>query len=158
VGLTVLDAGVIVAVLDASDMHHRAAIEALRAIQADGDSLLLPTSAFAECLVWPFRAGDWAVAAAEALIDALPVTVVAADRSIGRAAARLRAEHGNALRLPDALVVATALGSRASRILTTNRGWPVLEVPVQVVGEPLQDDAPRRPARRSRHEGEHAGG
>lgn len=144
-GLTVLDAGVIVAALDASDVHHRAAIDAVRAIQADGDSLLLPASSFAECLVWPFRAGDQAVSAVEALIDTLPLIVTPADRSTARTAARLRARHGNALRLPDALVVATAIEADASRILTTDRGWPVLEVPVRVVGEPAEQPVHGRP-------------
>lgn len=133
-GLTVLDAGVIVAALDASDAHHRASIEAVKAVQASGHSLLLPASAFAECLVWPFRAGDQAVADTEAFIDALPALVIGADRSIGRTAASLRAAHGSALRLPDALVIATAIESKASLILTTDRGWPPVEVAVRVVG------------------------
>lgn len=133
-GLTVLDAGVIVAALDASDAHHRHSIEGVRAVQADGDSLVLPASAFAECLVWPFRAGDQAVADAEAFIDALPAAVVIADRSIARRAARLRATHGSSLRLPDALVVATAIEAKADRVLTTDRGWPALEVAIQIVG------------------------
>jgi predicted nucleic acid-binding protein len=43
----------------------------------------------------------------EAFVDGLRVEIVPVDRGIARRAAELRAEHG-ALRLPDALVLATA--------------------------------------------------
>ena len=42
---------------------------------------------------------------------------------IAVAAAALRANHA-ALKLPDALVVATASVLGADRLLTTDRGWP----------------------------------
>ena len=133
-GLTVLDAGVIVAVLDPVDAHHAACVAELKAAQDRGDRLVLPASAYAECLVWPMRAGEHAVTAAESFIDALPATVAAADRDICRMAARLRARHGRSLRLPDALVIATALGAGADLTLTTDRGWPHVGVSVLVVG------------------------
>jgi len=38
------------------------------------------------------------------------------------------------LRLPDALVVATAIELGATRVLTTDRGWPSLEVAVEIAG------------------------
>ncbi len=132
-GLTILDAGVVVAVLDTQDPHHTAATEALRAGRDAGDRFALPTSAFAECLVWPWRSGEAAVSIAEAFIDAFPISVLSADRAIGRTAARLRARQGRMLRLPDALVVATALEAGAGRILTTDRGWPDIDIPVQVI-------------------------
>jgi predicted nucleic acid-binding protein len=135
VGLTVLDAGVIVAALDAEDAHHAAAVEALRAGRLAGDELLLPASAYAECLVWPMRAGADAAAAAEAFIDLLPATVIAADRSVCRTAARLRARHGPSLRLPDALVIATAIETGAARVLTADRRWPSgVGAVVEVIG------------------------
>lgn len=137
-GLTVLDAGIVVAVLDPTDAHHAASVDALRAAQQRGDELLLPVSAYAECLVWPLRAGDTVAQAADGFIDALPIAVAPADRGVGRTAARLRARHSTSLRVPDALVVATALGSRATLILTTDRGWPAVDgVDVQVVGDPV---------------------
>ena len=132
-GLTVLDAGVLVAVLDPADGHHAGAVQALRATQQRHDSIAVPASAYAECLVWPFRAGPAAVERMDAFIDSLPATVEAADRSIARRAAGLRAQHGPALKLPDALVIATALARRADRILTTDAGWPSLDVTVIVV-------------------------
>lgn len=59
--------------------------------------------------------------------------------SIARSAAALRARHGRALRLPDALVLATAIELRAHRLLTTDAGWPLLDVPVQVIGPDSAD-------------------
>jgi hypothetical protein len=41
--------------------------------------------------------------------------------------------HGTKLRLPDALVVATAVELRAGLLLTTDAGWPSLPIPVAVV-------------------------
>ena len=132
-GLTVLDAGVVIALLDASDAHHPAAIASVGDARDRGDTLLLPTSAYAECLVAPHRRGPDAVAVVDRLLDALPVRVEPADRSIARAAAALRAAHGTSLRLPDALVVATAIVRGADRIITTDAGWPAVGVRVEVL-------------------------
>ncbi|MES2209681.1 MAG: PIN domain-containing protein [Chloroflexota bacterium] len=132
-GLTVLDAGVVIALLDASDVHHAAALASVREAQEQGDVLMLPASAYAECLVAPSRRGAGAVAVVDALIDALPVRVEPADRSIAARAASLRAIHGPVLRLPDALVVATALVHGAERIITTDRGWPAVPISVEVL-------------------------
>jgi predicted nucleic acid-binding protein len=132
-GLTVLDAGVVIAVLDAEDAHHHAAVEGLGVCRGRGDDLALPASAYAECLVAPSRRGTDAVATVDRFLDALPARVEPATRTIAASAAALRAAHGPAFRLPDALVVATALTLGADRILTTDARWPVLSVPVEVV-------------------------
>lgn len=55
--LTILDAGVIIGVLDADDAHHRGAREALMAALERGDSLVVPASAYAEALAAPARRG-----------------------------------------------------------------------------------------------------
>jgi predicted nucleic acid-binding protein len=39
-------------------------------------------------------------------------------------AAQIRARHGQRLKLPDALVIATAINSEADVLVTTDRGWP----------------------------------
>jgi predicted nucleic acid-binding protein len=132
--LTVVDAGVVIALLDADDAHHAAAREALREALDRGDDLVLPASAYAECLVGPLRHGPEAAATVDAFVEALPARVEPVTRSIARAAAVLRARHGRALRLPDALVLATALEFHAHRLLTTDAGWPTLDVPVHVIG------------------------
>jgi predicted nucleic acid-binding protein len=92
------------------------------------------------------RAGDRAAQAADAFIDALHASVVPADRSIARTAARLRARHARTLRLPDALVVATAIESGATLTLATDQGWPSIEgTRVEVVG-PGMNARSARPA------------
>jgi len=133
VGLTVLDAGVVIAILDASDAHHAAAAEAVTRARERGATLLLPSSAYAECLVLPHRRGPEAVALVDSFVDALPARVEPASRAIAGAAAELRARHTGALRLPDALVVATAIVLGADLLLTTDAGWPTLPVVVEVV-------------------------
>lgn len=131
--LIVLDAGVIIAVLDSSDTHHNSARDALGVELDRGSSLVLPASAYAEVLVAPFRRDGDSASVVDSLIDALPATVQAVTRAIARAAAELRAQHGSRLRLPDALVVATAAELGADRILTTDRRWPTLTVTVHAI-------------------------
>ncbi len=133
-GLTVLDAGVIIAILDPSDVHHDAAAHAVASARQRGDLLVLPASAYAECLVSPYRRGPEAVAVVDAFVDALPARIEPASRAIARAAAELRARHAGRLRLPDALVVATALTLGADQVITTDAGWPALPVNVDVLG------------------------
>jgi predicted nucleic acid-binding protein len=131
VAVVVLDAGIVVAVLDASDGHHDTATHALRQARDAGHTLILPASAYAEVLVAPLRAGEQQAHRVDDFLDAVPIDVRAATRSICRHAARLRAEHGR-LRLPDALVVATAIELDAASVVTTDGRWPDLGVRVQV--------------------------
>ena len=133
-GLTVLDAGVVIAVLDGGDAHHAASVRVLREARDRGDGLVLPASAYAECLVSPSRSGPAAIATVDRFLDALPARVEPASRAIAAAAAALRAAHGPALRLPDALVVATAMVLDADRVVTTDSRWPALPVTVEVIG------------------------
>ncbi len=132
--LTVLDAGIVIAALDASDAHHGASVQALREARESGDALVVPASAYAEALVGPSRRGADAVATVDAFLDAMPAAVEPASREIARTAAALRAKHGHRLRLPDALVLATAVVVAADRVLTTDGGWPETTVVVEVVG------------------------
>ena len=135
-GLTVLDAGVIIALLDDSDAHHREARTALAAARERGDRFVVPVSAYAETLVAPFRQGVAMAEVVDEFLDALPAGIEPASRQIARRAAELRATHGNRLRLPDALVVATADVLHADRILTTDAGWPPMDLRVDVVPRP----------------------
>lgn len=134
-GLTILDAGVVIAALDASDAHHEATLEALREARTRGDALAVPASAYAESLVGPSRRGAEAVATVDAFLDALPARVEPATRDVARKAAALRAAHGRGLRLPDALVLATATSIGADLVLTTDAGWPEAGVAVRMVGK-----------------------
>lgn len=130
-GLIVLDAGVVIAILDGADAHHQAARTAVRDALDRGDRLCIPASAYGEVLVRPMATGAEAAEHVDLLLDELPAPVELATRPIARLASGLRARHGTRLRLPDALVVATAMALNADLIITTDRNWPL--VPVNVV-------------------------
>lgn len=126
-GLIHLDAGVLIGFLDADDVHHGAARQTLADALHAGDRLGMAASAFAESLVGPARRGDAAIATVRRLVDRLPIEIVALDVSIAMTAARFRARH-RSLRLPDALVIATASEAAADLLVTTDRGWPSARV------------------------------
>jgi predicted nucleic acid-binding protein len=107
----ILDASVLIGLLDTADAHHDRAIDDVEAADRDGRQLLLPASAYSETLVAFARArrlGD-----ARQAIAAMGVIVVSLTDTIAERAAELRARHDR-LRLPDAIVLATAqeLGGR----------------------------------------------
>ena len=85
--------------------------------------MVLPGSALAEVLVGPSRRGAQAVATVRELIARVPFEVGPLDEPVAVAAADLRARH-KSLRLPDALVIATAVVRDADVVLTTDRRWP----------------------------------
>ena len=118
-----LDAGVLIGFLDADDAHHRAARGAIADALDSGDRLAMAASALAECLVAPASRGEAAVAVVHELRHRIPVDIVALDVDIADAAARLRARH-RSVRLPDALVIATASVANADQLITTDRRWP----------------------------------
>ena len=88
-----------------------------------GDQLFMAVSALAECLVGPARRSQQAIELVRTAIDRLPVSVVDLDTEIATRAAILRARH-RTLKLPDALVLATATTSGADQLITTDRKWP----------------------------------
>lgn len=122
--LTVVDAGVLIGFMDEADAHHQAARAELTKVRDRGDRVVLPASAFAESLVGPARHGDESVNVVKELVARYPIEVIPLEEQIAEAAARLRGRHGARLRLPDALVVATAQVLEADVLLTTDRGWP----------------------------------
>jgi predicted nucleic acid-binding protein len=130
VALIVVDASVMIGFLDAEDAHHEAAVDALEA--AASDDLVLPATAYAEVLVAPARRGARAVDRVEEALSALALRVEPATRAIARAAAVLRARH-RALRLPDALVLATGEVLGAAKVLTADHDWPGISRRAQVI-------------------------
>ena len=101
----VLDADVVIAALDGSDVHHRDARRLFIRWRREGATRLLGLVNLSEVLVAP--AGDRArLRAAREAIAALGVTVHRPTEGIGVEAARLRAEHP--ISLPDAYCLATA--------------------------------------------------
>lgn len=123
-GLTVVDAGILIAFLDENDAHHLGANRELVSAQQRSDRIALPASALAESLVSPARKGEFSIAAVREFIERLPLLIVEIGLEIAVESAKLRASHGHKLKLPDALVVATAIQSGADVLITTDRGWP----------------------------------
>jgi predicted nucleic acid-binding protein len=120
VALVVLDASVIIAFLDPDDALHDAAVEALT--ERQHDELLIPASAYAETLVAPYRRGPEAVAEVEAFLADFAIRIEPITPPTARAAARLRSES-RSLRLPDALVLASAEELGADSVLTADESW-----------------------------------
>jgi predicted nucleic acid-binding protein len=120
VALVVLDASVIIAFVDQRDAHHSGAVAAFTTHQAD--DLVVPASAYAEALFGPFRRGKTAVALLEQFIVAFAIRIEPLSVEIARQAADLRSQH-LALKLPDALVLATGDALNASIVLTADRSW-----------------------------------
>jgi predicted nucleic acid-binding protein len=93
----------------------------------NAERLSIAASALAECLVGPARRSTKAVELVRTVIDRVPVSVVHLDEEIATQAAILRARH-RSLKLPDALVIATAEHSNADRLITTDHKWPTAKV------------------------------
>jgi predicted nucleic acid-binding protein len=120
VALVVLDASVVIAFLDPDDALHDPAVEALTEHQHD--ELLIPVSVYAEILVAPYRRGAEAVAEVESFLSDFAVRIEPVTSPVARAAARLRSEFPG-VRLPDALVLATADELEADSLLTGDESW-----------------------------------
>jgi predicted nucleic acid-binding protein len=129
VAIVVLDASVVIALLDARDAHHAAAVTAIG--QARREDLVLPASAYAEVLVDPWRRGQDAVAVVRRFVTDLGIRIEPLRADVAERAARLRADHAT-LRLPDALVLATA-DALAATVLTCDRAWPRVSRRARVV-------------------------
>ena len=118
--VVVLDASVVIGFLDGGDALHARATAALTDHRAD--ELVFPAGAYAESLVMPYRQGPGAAGRVDRFIEDFAVRVEPVGREIARLAARLRARH-RALRLPDALMLATGETLDADRVLTGEPAW-----------------------------------
>jgi len=93
----------------------------------------------AELLVRPNRKKDEdAIQRIADLLSEPGITVVEVTRSIAKTAARLRTE--NSLRMPDAIIVATAVGTRCDVIVGNDHAWSKHPVGVNYL---LLDDLAR---------------
>ena len=129
--LIVLDASVLIALLDPTDALHSAAADALR--QHAADDLRIPAAAYAECLVGPARRRR--LQEAKAAIGSLMAELVDLTEEIAEEAAGLRARH-RALRLPDAIVIATGDVLEADAILTGDARWRRISRRVRMLQAP----------------------
>lgn len=128
--LIALDASVLIALLDPDHVHHQAARVKLDA-HVD-DDLRIPAHTLAEALVHPMRAGK--DREARRLIAALEIAVDPVDEPVAVAAAKLRAQHGSPLRMPDALVIAYADIRKAKRLLTADARWTSWSQRIELIG------------------------
>ena len=117
--LSVLDASVLIALLDEKDAGRPVARVAVDESKRDHD-LLIPVTAFSESIVAPYRRSRRDGQRAEAGLAALG-TLVDVTRDIASRAAQLRASR--LIKLPDALILATAMQLAADQILTLDRRW-----------------------------------
>jgi predicted nucleic acid-binding protein len=101
----ILDASVLIGLLDTEDSHHDQAVDEVDKADRAGQQLLAPASAYSEALIAFARAGR--VNDAREAIAGMGVAVVPLTAPVAERAAELRARH-DSLRLPDALVLATA--------------------------------------------------
>jgi predicted nucleic acid-binding protein len=105
VGALILDASVLIGLLDTADAHHTRALDDVERADEAGRALVVPASAYSEALVAFARAGR--VREAREAISAMGVTIAPLTATMAEGAAALRARHER-LRLPDAIVVACA--------------------------------------------------
>jgi len=127
--LTVLDASVLVALLDEADVGRVIAREAVARSHGDHE-LLIPVTAFSESIVAPYRRSRRDGQRAEAALAALG-RLVEVTREIASRAAQLRATRK--IKLPDALILATAMTQSADQILTLDRRWRGVDPRVQLL-------------------------
>lgn len=104
-GALILDASVLIGLLDTADAHHSRSVDQVEAADRAGRQLLVPASAYSEALVAFARANR--VGEARAVVAAMGIGVTPLDAAIAERAAALRARHER-LRLPDAIVLASA--------------------------------------------------
>lgn len=118
-GKVVVDSSVLIAMSDGSDSLHEAAKEALR--ERISKERVVPAVVFSEVMVRAFKVGERTAERVEVMIDQFASEVRPIDREIAFAAAQIRARR-SALRLPDALVLATGqvLGAE---VLTADKAW-----------------------------------
>jgi predicted nucleic acid-binding protein len=127
--VAVVDASVLIAAIDDADSHHERAIAELEAA-LDQQTLRVPAVAFSEALVVPYRRSQSYGRAVEGGLRRLgrvePVTPGIASR-----AAQLRSKRQ--IKLPDALILATALELRAQEILTFDERWRSVDSRVRLL-------------------------
>lgn len=110
--MTTLDAGVVIAVLDATDAHHESARSLLRAALAAGEPLACSPITLAEVLVGPARAGR--LVETEHILELLGIVTTPFPANAPSRLARLRAESG--MKLPDCCVLLAAVQTESSLI------------------------------------------
>ncbi len=118
-----VDTSVALAYLTGTERASAAAEKLFDAFIATGrNPAALSTVTVGEILVRPFRAGPSAVATAEGFLRHFgEIRLIDVSYEVAREAARIRARTG--LRMPDALVIASALTSDIEIVVTNDHAW-----------------------------------
>ena len=97
--------------------------------------LISSVLAFSECAVKPYRDGNWPALDQVKLMFQMPnLTIYPMDEVVAEEAARLRASYN--CKMPDAIIVATAIVHNADVFLTNDRRLAVItEIPVVTLDE-----------------------
>jgi predicted nucleic acid-binding protein len=104
--------------------------------------------AFAECAVKPYKEGNWLALDQVKLMFQMPnLTAYAIDETVAEEAARLRAVYG--FKMPDAIIIATAVIHKADVLLTNDYHLAsTKEIPVVKLDEldvpQVDGDGPRQ--------------
>ncbi|HEV7494641.1 PIN domain-containing protein [Baekduia sp.] len=140
-GLTLLDTGVVIGLLDAGDAFHRASHEAIVGLMADDAFFCMATVSYAELLTG-VGLGHHDRAIVEGFLDDFSVAIVPVDHAIAAEAARIRCTHTQKIRgggrrptvrMPDALILATAeVTAGIDSILVADAQWPAVKLSVDV--------------------------
>lgn len=117
-GTLILDASVLIGLLDSADAHHEKAVDEVAAADESGTELLTPASAYSEALVSFARVSR--VSDARDAVTAMGISVTPLTAEVAERAAELRASHDR-LRLPDAIVLATAQHLNAALLTYDDR-------------------------------------
>jgi predicted nucleic acid-binding protein len=128
----VLDAGLLVGLLDSEAANHARATSAMLEVRHARDRMLLPSTVLAEVLAGAHRLGPAAVETVESFVEGLVDRVCVVDREVATTAAGYRASH-IFLRLPDALVLAVGQVLGADAVLTLDARWSQVDGRVRVV-------------------------
>lgn len=131
-GAVVVDASVVIGFYASGDAHHDLVVREIVSARRRGDWFVLPATVLSEVMVGRLRRDP--ASAAERHRRTVrrfgPVRVV--DEDIAIEAARLRAAQ-RALRLPDALVIATGIIDDADAVLTCDARWADVDERVRVL-------------------------
>ncbi|WP_433219053.1 type II toxin-antitoxin system VapC family toxin [Microtetraspora malaysiensis] len=118
--LVMLDTNVVSSLLDPGDALHAEALDAVRRWEDRGASFALSVITWGELLVGALRRGAEAEKALDRFREAAVDRIVPVGETTADGAARLRAGD-SALRMPDALIIATARGIGVEALLTADR-------------------------------------
>jgi predicted nucleic acid-binding protein len=129
-GRIALDTNVLISVFAREDAGKKVVFIIDAAANKGTHELIMSVLTFSECAVLPYREGDWAALDQVKLMFQMPgLTVYPMDEVVAEEAARIRGLYS--LRMPDAIIAATAIVHKADVLLTSDKAFAVVkEVPV----------------------------